>query len=164
MDTYRTKYFGDFTIDETNKNGYYDMVFKGQKMYISLKDAEVGSSQLCGDYLKKAFGMLDKYVEMDETVRRYMIKNLHKIAQIYHYFKNQFDEMRDERLIEAFGTKIFEDLDIKKVVEQMKYPNVQFCIEDDELNIVLNYWASEYSPLISITMDKDLNVVGISHF
>jgi dephospho-CoA kinase len=108
--------------------------------------------------------MLDKYVEMDETVRRYMIENLHKIAQIYHYFKNQFDEMRDERLIEAFGTKTFEDLDIKKVVEQMKYPNVQFCIEDDELNIVLNYWASKYSPLISITMDKDLNVVGISHF
>jgi hypothetical protein len=54
MDTYKTKYFGDFTIDEANKNGHYDIVFKGQKMYISLKDTEVGSSQLCGDYLKKS--------------------------------------------------------------------------------------------------------------
>jgi hypothetical protein len=164
MAVYKTKYFGDFTVDETSETGQYEMVFKEQKMRVTLKDAAVGSGLLCGDNLKEGFEFLDKYAELDEAARRYMLEDFSKNGQIYDYFEHQFDDyMRDKDLIAAFGTTNIEDLDIQKAVGQMKYPNVQFLIYD-ELNIILNYGASTNSSLLSIQMDKNLTITRIVYF
>ena len=72
MRKYTTKYFGEISIDETDKAfcfSYIPLKYNGQKLNISFY-----SRNNFEDKLKILLGILDKYIEIDEIGRKAVIE------------------------------------------------------------------------------------------
>ena len=68
-------------------------------------------------------------------------------------------------MIEVFGVKDFKKINIKNVVDKLQYPNLLFSIDDDEINVSVDYMVSkDYSDeILCVRMDEDLNITDFSH-
>ena len=73
--------------------------------------------------------------------------------------------LEDKKLLEIFGVKSFEELDIEKTVGKMEYPDLIFYIKDGKINFTVDYMvAKDYSDeILLVIMDKELNVMSFSH-
>ena len=99
--------------------------------------------------------------------------SINEDGKIKYYFKEMFNfigQMEEEDLIEVFGVKDFEKLDIKTIVANMHYPYLTIYPENttDALWISLDYVLSnlehyydmDMDMRLGVNMDKELNITG----
>jgi hypothetical protein len=67
--------------------------------------------------------------------------------------------------MEIFGVDKFQEMDIRNIVEKMDYPNLLFSMENNEINVSVDYKIfEEYSDeILCVKMDEELNVINFSH-
>lgn len=166
MAKFNTKVFGEIvTGEEIDDWGLIDVNINGQELYIGLLDTYT-YEKLSGDKLTKALEFVDQYLEINAIAKNAIVENFDTDDTVNDYFEYHFEDVLDDDVLkEIFGTESFEELDIKKVVENMAYPNLTFWIDDDELMISLDYRVSkEYSDaILCIEMDEDFEVIGFEH-
>jgi hypothetical protein len=164
VNKYGTKHFGEveLSIEEDGSWADFDTMYNGQEITVSFSDYSI-----YGDKIKICWGIIDKYVEINEIAKKAIIENFpRKNGIVNYYFKCHFEDMlEDEELLEIFDVKSFKKLDIEKTVEKMGYPDLIFAIKDGEITFSADYMVSkEYSDeILLVTMDKELNVIGFSH-
>jgi hypothetical protein len=119
-----------------------------------------------GDKLAVCLEMIDQYIEMNEMAKKAIVENFSENETVNYYFAYHFESsLEEEELIEIFGGKDFEKMDIKTVVEKMGCPDLLFGINDGELTVSVDYMVSkEYSDeILCVKMDDQLNVTDFSH-
>ncbi|MDR2689978.1 MAG: DUF2004 domain-containing protein [Azoarcus sp.] len=165
MEKHTTKYFGEIelAIDEDGGWAEFDIIFNGHEITVSLSD--YGNY---ADKTKVCWEIIDKYVEIHEITEKAIIENFpKKDGTVNFYFGYHFnnDAMDEETLLEVFGVKNFEELDIKTAVEKMGYPDLLFGIDEGKINFSVDYMVSkEHSDeILCVKMDEELNIIGFSH-
>jgi hypothetical protein len=164
MAKYATKHFGEIIFDETSDEIDFDVTFNGQEINIFFNDVS-----LYRDKIQSYWDIIDQYDKLNEIAKNAIIEYFpQKKGMVNYYFKCHFeDDLLDEdELIEVFGVKNFKKIDIKNVVEKMKYPDLNIYInKNNELDICADFRiAPEYSDeILCITMDNKLNIINFSH-
>jgi hypothetical protein len=164
MAKYTTKYFGEITFDETKDEIDFDVTFNGQNVNICFNEVSLyrDKIQLCWD-------IIDQYDKLNEIAKKAIIEYFpQKDGAVNYYFKCHFeDDMLDEEeLVEIFGVKNFEKIDIKNVVEKMEYPDLNIWInKNNELDVCPDYKiAPEYSDeILCIKMDSKFSLIEFLH-
>jgi hypothetical protein len=158
MVEFATKYFGKIDIGGQGNTILYD----DQEIRISLSDCS-----LYGDKVKVCLEIMDKYVEINEIAKNAILENFPKNKIILGYFKDHFEDygFTEEQIMEIFGVNNFEEMDIKNIVEQLEYPNLLFSMENDEIEVSVDYMVSKkYSDeILCVKMDKQLNITDFTH-
>ena len=158
---FKTKYFGTIIIDvDDNGDGDTDVMYEDKEINIFLSDYS-----LYGDKVKVCLEIIDRYIELNEIAKKAMLENFTENETINYYFECHFDALEKEDLMEIFGVDEFQKMEIKSVIEKLEYPNLLFSIENDEINVSVDYKISEeYSDeILCVRMDEKLNVIGFSH-
>jgi hypothetical protein len=160
MTKFTTKYFGEIIINENDGHGDTDVKYNNQEINIFLSDYNN-----YGDKVKVCLKIMDKYVEMNEIAKKAILENFMENETIKYYFECHFDILEKEQLMEIFGVDNFEKMDIRNVVEKLKYPNLLFSIQDNEISVSVDYMVSkEYSDeILCVRMDEKLNIINFSH-
>ncbi|MDR1912270.1 MAG: hypothetical protein LBQ52_08010, partial [Helicobacteraceae bacterium] len=96
MASYKTKYFGELTIDE--ENDYIDVTFKNSEINLFFSDVA-----LYGEKIKTVVEILDRYEEIDNAARKAIVENYASDETISYYFESYFEDFDEETLIETFG-------------------------------------------------------------
>jgi hypothetical protein len=159
MSKYETKYFGEISIDEKSDFEYIDVEYRNKEINISFFDCKIYGDKL------KTLDIIDKYIEINEIGKKTILGNFPENETIKYYFECHFDILEEEQILEIFDVKTFEEFDIKKTVDKLKYPNLLFGIENNEINFSVDYKVSDdYSDeILSVKMDEKLNVTDFSH-
>jgi len=159
-DKYSTKYFGEIVVIEEDGHGNTDVLFDNQEINIFLCDYN-----LYGDKVEVCLRIMDRYVEINEIAKNAILKNFFENEIIKYYFECHFDVLEEEHLREIFGVNSFEEMDVKNVVEKLKYPNLLFSIDNNEIAVSVDYMVSEeYSnEILCVRMDEILNITDFSH-
>jgi hypothetical protein len=160
MGKYITKYFGEIEIDETSDFEYINVMYDGKEINICFSDCN-----RYGDKLRGCLGVLDRYVEVNETGKKAILSNFPGNETVRYYFECHFDALEKEQLLEIFGAKTFKEFDVKKTVENLGYPDLLFSIKDDEISFSVDYRISEACPdeILCVRMDENINVINFSH-
>jgi len=160
MAEYMTKYFGKIIIDERGGHGDADVKYNNHEIGIFLADFNI-----YGTKLKVCLEILDKYIEINEIAKKAILENFTENKTIEYYFECHFDILENDQLIEIFDVANFQEMDIKNVVEKLEYPNLLFSIEDNKINVSIDYMVSKkYSDeILCVKMDEELNITGFSH-
>ncbi|MCL2115826.1 MAG: DUF2004 domain-containing protein [Methanobrevibacter sp.] len=161
MVEFETKYFGKVIVDISEGHGNTDFKYNNQEINIFFSDY-----QLYEDKLEKCLEIIDKYVEIDKIAKKAIIESFPKNETIKYYFECHFDIFEEEQvLMEIFGVKNFQEMDIKKIVEQLKYPNLLFSLENNAINVSVDYMVSKkYSDeILCVKIDEKLRIINFSH-
>jgi len=155
-----SKYFGKINIDVDGEVGGADVKYADEEINIFLYQVP-----LYEEKVNLCLKMLDKYIEMDEIAKKAIVDNFFENEIVKYYFECHFDGLEKEKLLEIFGKKTFEEIDSKKVVEKLNYPNLMFSLENNEIIVSVDYMVSEkYSDeILCVKMDENLNVIYFSH-
>jgi hypothetical protein len=159
MSEYTTKYFGKVSIDDTSEFESVEANYKGTEIRLSFHKCNI-----YGNKIKLCFEMLDKYIEINEVAKKAIVENFPKDDEVKYYFECHFDMWEEKTIIEIFGVKEFIKIDIKNIVENLKYPNFLFGIDNNKIKLSVDYMISkEYSDeILCVKMDEDLNVINFS--
>ncbi|MHC6203860.1 hypothetical protein ACYULU_11780 [Breznakiellaceae bacterium SP9] len=164
MAKYVTKHFGEIMFDETGDEIDFDVTFNGQEINICFNEVS-----LYRDKIQSCWDIIDQYDKLNETAKNAIIEYFpQKNGAVNYYFKCHFeDDLLDEdELIEVFGVKSFKKIDIKDVVEKMKYPDLNIYInKKNELDVCADYRITPeyFDEILCITMDDKLNIIKFSH-
>ena len=164
FEKYTTKHFGEIELAIVEGGHWADFVtmYNGQEITVSFSDYSI-----YGDKIKVCWEIIDKYIQINEIAKKAIIENFpHKKGLVNYYFKCHFEDMlEDEELMEIFGVKNFNKLDIQKTVDKMEYPDLIFSIKDNKITFSVDYMVSkEYSDeILLVIMDEELNVIDFSH-
>ena len=176
--TKTTKYFGNV---ELNNCYAFSPIFNGQKIRIGISWWSSGNKE-AEDILPLFWETIDKYAEINEIAKKAIIdyydfpldaldedNDEHwvglpdKIWSIQYFFETLFGYMPENELIEVFETKNLQELDIKKVVEKMFYPDLTIYLQSG-IQIGLSYGFSLlnnwHEKSLNVYLDKDLNLTG----
>jgi hypothetical protein len=159
-----TKYFGEIVYDETSNEIDFDVTFNGQEINICFNEFS-----LYRDKIQSCWDIIDQYDKLNEIAKNAIIEYFpQEKGAVNYYFKCHFeDDMLDENeLIEVFGVNNFKKINIKNVVEKMKYPDLNIWInKNNELDVCSDYKiVPDYSDeILCITMDEKLNIIKFSH-
>ena len=156
-----TKCFGNISID-IDDDGHGDI-------FASYNDQEINIF-LCNynvyrEKAKTCLMIIDKYKEINDIAKKTIMDNFIKNETVKYYFEHNFKILEEEQLMEIFGVNNFRDIEIKNIVDKLKYPNLIFVIENNEITISVDYKISkEYSnEILCVKMDERLNVINITH-
>jgi hypothetical protein len=160
MTVYKTKHFGKLTIDENNNK---------ERAFLRYKETIIGISMFnCNKYgenIKICFEIIDKYFEINEMGKKAIMENFDKNENIKKYFRNMFNTYGEKGFIEIFGIEKIEKLNIKKIIREIHYPDINFDIENDKIILSINYNVDEYKYLLDkvlcVKMDEGLNIIEI---
>jgi hypothetical protein len=158
---FSTKYFGEVVIAVDNDgHGDTDVKYNNQEINIFLNDYNI-----YGDKVNVCLEIMDKYVEINDMAKKAIQDNFVENETLKYYFECHFDILEEAQLMEIFNTNKFKDIDINNVVEKLEYPNLLFSIEDNEIQVSVDYMISkEYSDeILCVRMDEKLNITGFSH-
>lgn len=160
VETFPTKYFGNITITSFDGDGDADVSYENQNIQIFLCEYEN-----YGNKITECLTMLDKYVEINDIAKKAILENFSKDETVNYYFECHFDILEKEQLLELFGTTNFEEIDIKSVVNALKYPNLLFSIDDNQIELSVDYkLAKEYSDeILCVKIDEKLNITEFAH-
>lgn len=158
---YKTKYFGNIIINKDDSSGDCDVKFKDKDISIFFADYN-----LYGDKIKVCLEIIDKYIELHEIAKKTILESFAKNDTLNYYFECHFDLLEKADLVEFFGVDEFQKINIRDVVKKMTYPNLLFSIEDNEIEVSVDYKILEdyYSDeILCVKMDERLNVINFSH-
>ena len=160
MGVYRTKYFGDITIDEKSDFEFIDAIYKGAEINISISDCNI-----FGEKLGKCLEMINNYQELDKIAKQAIIDNFKDDGTINYYFECHFDILEEENLLEIFGVDTFEEFNINETVKKLGPPDLLFGINDNEIILSVDYMVSkDYSDeILCVKVDEESHVTGFSH-
>jgi hypothetical protein len=158
--TFKSKHFGEIVFEKDDTNLVGEVNIDGQERRFFFFEYN-----LYGEKINLCFDMIDRYFEIHQNAIKAISENFPQDEVIHDYFKFHFDELPSELLIDIFGTDKFENLDINTVVEKLKYPNFLIGIEDNKIELSVDYMISkEYSDaILCVNMGEDLNILGFSH-
>ena len=138
-----TTYFGDVKVEihseQTFEKCYANFwaVYNHQRILVSIFEYN-----LMGNKLLSCWDIVNTYPEINKIAQKAMIKNFSiKNSEVNKFFKYYFDKYSvNEQLIkEIFGVNDFEKIDIKTLVEQLSYPDLDFNFEDDIWTFCVDY-------------------------
>jgi hypothetical protein len=118
-----TQYFGELIIDETKKDEKINIKFIGKDIRIALPEWIINDR----NKVKRCFEIMDKYIEIDDDAKKFIIKNYPQNKRAKMNSKYYFYNMENNKEIESFG--IIND-DRKDIVE--KIMNQELKIIEDE--------------------------------
>ena len=159
MGTYKTRIFGELTIDETSDYEYFDLYYKEKPMYISLSGFSDQKEKIL-----QCLKIIDRYDEIHEMSKSAIAENFAADEVIQYYFKFHFETLEKETIQELFGVSEFDNFSIEKAAEKMEYPDLVFSLEYEEISLSVDYRVSkEYSDeVLSIKMDENLTILEFS--
>jgi len=157
---FMTKYFGKIIIENYGGHGASNLKCDNHEIRIFLADFDT-----YGTKVKTCLEILDKYLEINEIAKKAILENFTENEIIKYYFECHFDVLEKDKLMEIFGIVNFQEMDMKSVVEKLEYPNLLFSIENNKINVSIDYMVSEkYSDeILCVKMDEKLNITGFSH-
>jgi hypothetical protein len=159
MKKYKTKYFGELTVDETSDYEYFDLSHNNETMYISL-------SGFSGETEKtsKCMEITDRYEEIHETAKKAIAENFSGDEVLQSYFKLHFDSLDEKKTKEIFGVTGFNDIAIETIAEKLACPNLVFSLEYGDITLSVDYMVSkEYSDeVLCVKMNEDLIVLDFA--
>ena len=159
MAVYKTKYFGELTVDEESDFEYFDLSYNNKPMYISLSGFNGEKEKTA-----KCMEIIDRYAEIDETARKAIMENFPINEVIRYYFKFHFETLDKEKIQELFGVTDINSLSVENAAKELEYPDLVFALEYDEIDLSVDYRVSkEFSDeVLCIKMDQDLNVLDFA--
>jgi hypothetical protein len=92
------KYFGELIIDETKNDEEINIKFIGKDIRIALPELVINDK----NKVKKCFEAMTKYIEIDDTAKKYIIKNYPQIKRVKMNSKYYFYNLENNK-IEFFG-------------------------------------------------------------
>jgi hypothetical protein len=160
MAGFATKYFGEIIIGGDGGDGDTYVKYNNQEIHIFFYKYND-----YGDKIKVCLEIMDKYAEINEIAKKAVVENFSENETIKYYFECHFDILEKEKIVKIFGVDNFQEMDIRNVVEKLKYPNLLFGIENDKITVSVDYRISkDYSDeILCIKMDDKLNITGFSH-
>jgi hypothetical protein len=164
MGHYKTKYFGEILIDETRDFVSIDVTYKNNIISISLSNCNIYK-----DKLKKCLEILDNYIEINEIAKKAIRENFPENKTIKYYFKNYFELLDKKERIEIFGVNNFNKFDITKTVENLKYPDLLFNIDNNEITVSVDYKVAKgfvdeiLEEILSVRMNEELKVIEFEY-
>jgi len=156
-----TKYFGNIIVNVDkcgNCDAYID--YNNQEIVIFFSDYNIYD-----DKGKMLLEIVDKYFEINEIAKKSIIEYFHKSKLLKYYFKWHFEMLRKSTIMELFGVTSFKKMDIKNIVEKLKYPTLHCSMENGEKRISLAYMVSEFytEEILSVKMNDRLKITGFLH-
>ena len=160
MAEFETKYFGKINVIEDGENGSANVKYNDQEIRIFFY-----KYNSYGDKIKTCLEIIDKYVEINKIAKNEIMENYIENKTVNFYFECHFDILEEEKLVEIFGVNNFNEIEIKNVVGKLKYPNLLFNKEENEINVSVDYMVSKKysSQILCVKMDKEINITGFSH-
>ncbi|MCL2157572.1 MAG: DUF2004 domain-containing protein [Methanobrevibacter sp.] len=160
MGKYNTKYFQQIDIDESSFSESIDVKFKNKLINIYLSDCNI-----YGEKIKTFLEIIDRYTEINKIAKNAILENFTKNDIIQYYFQCHFDILEEEKVFKIFEVKTWEEFDLKKVVDELDYPDLLFQIENNKIIFSVDYQVSkEFSDeILCVKMDEKLKVTGFSH-
>jgi hypothetical protein len=155
MAEYPTKYFGTIAINENSGFESINVEYANNKINISLADCN-----FYGDKLKVCLDIIDNYIELNEIAKMTILDNL----DVKSFFNRHFD-LLEEEITEIFGVKDFNDIEVKEVIEKLNYPDLFFDIQNNEIQVSVDYhFSSKYSDeILCVKMDEQFSIVDFLH-
>jgi hypothetical protein len=151
-----TKYFGEIIVNEDIEEdgcAFADVKYNNQEIRIYFDNFNIYE-----DKNKICFNIINKYVEINEIAKKAIIENYSVNKTIRYYFEYHFNNLEENELMEIFSVNNFYEMDIKNIVKKLKYPNLFFKIEENEIYVFVYYIvAKEYTgELLCVKMNKNL--------
>ena len=144
-----TKYFGDVEVEvkepDNKINGYASFLAEynfEQNIFVSIYDYNI-----MGNKLPLCWNIVNKYTEINKIAKKAIIKNFSEENSIVKkYFEYFFEkEVRKREVINMFEVNNFEELDIRRLVKRLSYPDLTFYfVEDTIWQFSLDYAFLEY--------------------
>jgi hypothetical protein len=165
MDKYETKYFGEIIFNDFGDflsalikyNNYSIDIFLDRSIYVNK--------------INFCLSMINKYFEINNITKDAILKNYSKNKVLKKYFKDCFKNFDEGIRTSIFDTNKYKNINIKSVIDKMKYPDFHFTLNDSnksELEIRQNYYLSKEctfgkSNVLSVNMDINLNILNFEH-
>ena len=164
MTKYITKYFGEISLNEAKNYKKFFVNYNGYELNIKLPKLIIDNK----DILVKCLDVMDKYHEINKIGKNGIIENFSQDNLIKKYFEYHFMEFEKEKLFRIFGTNDFENIDIRRTVERMEYPDLSFdvkLVNGNKIGFSLDYMVSKRfsEEQLSVKMDERLKIIGFEH-
>jgi len=158
---FSTKYFGNIIVG-ADKCGDCDTYvdYNNQEIFISFSGYNIYD-----DKGKMFLEIVDNYFEINEIAKKSIIEHFPRSKILKYYFKWHFDTFRKSTIMEIFGVTSFKRMDIKNIVEKLKYPNLHCSVENDKINISISYMISRLytHEILSVIMNDKFKITGFLH-
>jgi hypothetical protein len=163
MDTYKTKYFGEISFNDTTQYTGINVSFKNKRIHVSFLDKEIYN-----DKITQCLNILDEYSNIYEISKNAILNNYSKNKNLKNYFKYCFKNLDEKQRVNIFGVNKYKDIDFKYIIEKLEYPNLYIGINNNELQIEPYYILSNKcsfceSNILIVNMDESLNILGYRH-
>jgi hypothetical protein len=163
MDKYQTKYIGEitfFTYDSLN-------FVSGKAYYKNYEISFLFDKKIFTDKIAICLNIIDRYFEINSITKNEIMNNYLENKKIKAYFKYCFKNIGKENRIKIFFTNKYEEIDFKKVIGKMEYPNLSFKLngKNNELVITCFYRLSKECPFsesnnLCVRLDEKLNILN----
>jgi hypothetical protein len=163
MAIYKTKYFGDFEVEDDN-----DLIEIETTVKDGREDKEVSIVIHYSDTYKARMGeiiqLLDRYFELHEAAKRYIGKNYEKNDDMVDFLFKYAGQLGKKEYMRN-GNKTF-TVDIDTMIEKLDPPTVGFQeYRNGEMAAQLQYFGPVNTDAsLIITIDKDCKVYSVDYY
>jgi len=160
---YKTKSFGK--IDLSNITKIFGVDIKHYRHRINL--------HFYGDFINQkiidaCLYTINNYFDINSAVKQKMLIAFQNNKYLNSFFKHCYYYFPRYESIKIFGKEEFKMINLKNAVKKLKYPDLMFKVENNNLTIVFCYHfnsnsSSARSTALYVSMNEQLNILNFEY-
>lgn len=158
MNIFKTKYFDDIKINQNSDFEHITIKYKNNIINILFYNFNNHETKL-----KKCLNIIDKYFEIDKNIKKEIVKKYPENNILKNCIKSHFDWLGEKQLIDMFGTNKFKNINIKKYIEKLIYPDLVFELKNNKINITFEYLLDYTDLTLSVNIDEKINIINFEY-
>ena len=160
---YKTKSFG--VVDFSNIAEIYGVTIRHNKHRISL---HFRGDNINKEIIDACLHTVNNYFEINSAVKKAMISAFEGNKSLHGFFKYCYSLFPRYESVGIFGTGEFKTVNLENVVKKLKYPDIWFTVENNNLKISFWYHFNSTSTramanALVVTMNDQFDIINFEH-
>ena len=145
-----------------------DLCINGKEVYFYTMG--IKNSNDLEENIQYFYEIVDKYFELNEIVKKAIIDSfdLEEGLEVKYFFSEFFRYKNEKELIKVFGSKYFEEINIKSFIEKIQCNMLLVDYTHDDIQIRFSYivpdFKKSYKQSLYVFMNKEFNVCSYTAF
>jgi len=160
---YKTKTFGG--VDFSNIAEIFGVTIRHNKHRIRLN---FHGSNINKEIIDTCLNTVNNYFEINSTVKKAMLSAFEGNKSLHGFFKYCYSLFPRYESVGIFGTGEFKTVNLENVVKKLKYPDIWFTVENNNLKISFWYHFNSTSTramanALVVTMNDQFDIINFEH-
>jgi hypothetical protein len=160
---YKTKSFGE--VDFSNIAEIFGVIIRHNKHRIELN---FSGGNINKKIIDTCLHTVNNYFEINSSVKKAMLSAFEGNKSLHGFFKYCYSLFPRYESVGIFGTGEFKTVNLENVVKKLKYPDIWFTVENDNLTISFWYHFNSASTrakanALVVTMNEQFDIMNFEH-